>query len=534
MSRVLRPVRKRKKGRTLGPVEIIRREDYADLELDAKVELILSLVPLGLMHVEELLDAEVTALAGERYARKDASVGGRRHGSNPGTVGLAGQRVPIRVPRIRHVAGNEMRLRSYEALQGDRAVNDRLLKRVLYGISCRNYEAAAEAIPGAIGLSGSTVSRGFIQASAAQLREFQERDLSGEDVVAVVLDGKTFADATMVIALGITLSGEKRFLGFVETDTENAQVLTPFLRSLVERGLDVSQGVLVILDGGKGLRSAVRKAFRDRALVHRCQWHKRENVVRYLAKREQASCRQRLQRAYNRPTYTEALGALEHHELEDRNQSAAGSLAEGLDETLTLHRLGLYGVLGRSLKTTNCLESINALVEERPPARFRGAGGERRVRVPPGAPIVPVDPDSRRHRSGAGSCRRRPVVPPVIDERKPIGGSIVVCEDLFLDHLLGDKTFVWRRSGTVDWTAAGRRAAWGEVAPAGADDRPIRRRRPVTDVGATLAALQAMDLAALRRAAHGAAGMELRRRGAAATCCAGTSPTGSKQTRRAA
>ena len=120
--------------------------------------------------------------------------------------------------------------------------------------------------------------------------------LSGEDVVAVFLDGKTFADATMVIALGITLSGEKRFLGFVETDTENATVLTPFLRSLVERGLDLSQGVLVILDGGKGLRTAVRKAFRGRALVQRCQWHKRENVVSYLAKHEQAVWRQRLQR----------------------------------------------------------------------------------------------------------------------------------------------------------------------------------------------------------------------------------------------
>ena len=344
MSSVLNLVRKHKKGRTLGSVEIIRREDYADLELDAKVELIRSLVPLGLMHVEEVLDAEVTALAGERYARKDASMGGRRHGSNPGTVGLAGQRVPIRVPRLRRIARSEIPLRSYAALHGEGAVNDLLLTRVLYGISCRNYEAAAEAIPGAIGLSGSTVSRGFIQASAAKLRELQERDLTGEDVVAMVLDGKTFADATMVIALGITTSGEKRFLGFVhETDTENAQVLTPFLRSLVERGLDVSQGVLVILDGGKGLRSAVRKAFRNRALVQRCQWHKRENVVRYLAKREQASWRQRLHRAYNRPAYDEALPALEtlHRELEDRNQSAAGSLAEGLDETLTLHRLGL-------------------------------------------------------------------------------------------------------------------------------------------------------------------------------------------------
>ena len=88
---VLRTVRKRKKVRKLGSVTIIRREAYADLELDAKVELIRSLIPLGLMHVQELLDQEVTALASERYARKDASVSGRRHGSNPGTVGLAGK-----------------------------------------------------------------------------------------------------------------------------------------------------------------------------------------------------------------------------------------------------------------------------------------------------------------------------------------------------------------------------------------------------------------------------------------------------------
>jgi transposase-like protein len=364
---VLRSVKKRKKDRKLGKIEVIRREEYAEFELDAKVELIRSLVPLGLIHIHELLDQEVTALAGERYARKEASTGGRRHGSNPGTVGLAGQRVPIQVPRVRSVAGSEIPLRSYDALRGDREVNDLLLRRVLYGISCRNYEAAAESIPGAIGLSSSTVSRGFIQASAAKLREFQERDLTDEDVVALFLDGKTFADATMVVALGITLSGEKRFLGFVETDTENEKVLTPFLHSLVERGLDISQGLLVILDGGKGLRAAVNKVFRGRALVQRCQWHKRENVVSYLSKNEQALWRRRLQRAYNRPGYEEALSALEklREELEDRNQSAAGSLTEGLEETLTLHRLGLYGVLGRSLKTTNCLESVNALVEER-------------------------------------------------------------------------------------------------------------------------------------------------------------------------
>ena len=213
MSSVLRSVRKRKKGRRLGAVDVIDREEYAGLEVDAKVELIRSLVPLGLMHIEELLDEEVTALAGERYARKDPSVGGRRHGSNPGTVGLAGQRVPIRVPRIRHVTEREIPLRSYEALHGDRAVNDLLLRRVLYGISCRNYAAAAEAIPGAIGLSGSTVSRAFVEASAAKLRELQERDLSREDVVALVLDGKTFAEATMIVALGITMTGGETLPG---------------------------------------------------------------------------------------------------------------------------------------------------------------------------------------------------------------------------------------------------------------------------------------------------------------------------------
>ena len=337
------------------------------LEVDVKIEMIRSLIPLGLMHVHELLDDEVKELAGERYARKDELERGRRHGTNPGTVGLAGQRVPIRVPRVRSQEGVEIPLRSYEALNDGGEVNDLLLKRVLYGISCRNYEAAAEAIPGAIGLSSSTVSRGFVQASAAKLREMQERDLSGEDVVALFLDGKSFADAMMVIALGITLSGKKRFLGFVETDTENEKVLTPFLRSLLARGLDSSQGLLVIIDGGKSLKAAVKKAFRKRVLIQRCQWHKRENVVSYLSKGEQASLRKRLQSAYNRPEYKEALAALDqlHDELEERNQSAAGSLEEGIEETLTLHRLGVYGVLGRSFKTTNCLESVNALVEER-------------------------------------------------------------------------------------------------------------------------------------------------------------------------
>ena len=247
------------------------------------------------------------------------------------------------------------------------ALDEVLLKRVLYGISCRNYETAAAAVPGAIGLSSSTVSRAFTQASAKQLQALQDRDLSALDLVAVFLDGKAFADMMMVVAVGITLTGEKHVLGFVETGTENAAVLTQFLQALGDRGLNSAQGVLVIIDGGKGLRAAVRQAFGSSALVQRCQWHKRENVVKHLPKGEQGPWRTRLQRAYQRPTYAEARAALQRlqRDLETRNQSAAQSLAEGLEETLTLHRLGVFALLGTSFKTTNCLESINALVEER-------------------------------------------------------------------------------------------------------------------------------------------------------------------------
>ena len=155
--------------------------------------MIRSLVPLGLMHVHELLDDEVKALAGERYSRKDELERGRRHGSNPGTVGLGGQRVPIRVPRVRSIEGGEIPLRCYEAVSHGGEVNDLLLKRVLYGISCRNYEAAAEAIPGAIGLSSSTVSRvrskSGEEASLPHFEAFREEDPLPERVLNQILVG---------------------------------------------------------------------------------------------------------------------------------------------------------------------------------------------------------------------------------------------------------------------------------------------------------------------------------------------------------
>jgi transposase-like protein len=281
-------------------------------------------------------------------------------------VRLAGQQIGIEVPRVRGPRG-EVSLTSYESFGRDGDLNETLFRRVLYGISCRDYETAAEAVPGAIGLSSSTVSRQFVAASARRLQELMARDLTDLDIVALFMDGKTFAADELVLALGVTMDGRKVVLGFVQTATENARTLKAFLGELQSRGLSVAQGVLVVIDGSKGLSAAVKDAFKGLAVVQRCQWHKRENVVGYLPKGEQASWRRRLQLAYQRPTYAEAKRELLklERELEKINQSAAASLREGLEETLTLHRLGVYARLGLSFKTTNCIESINSMAERR-------------------------------------------------------------------------------------------------------------------------------------------------------------------------
>jgi len=366
MARVPHIVRKRKKSKTLKPIDILNLKDLPGLELDSRLELIRALIPLGLAHVMEELDREVISLAGPRYSRKIDGQMPSRHGTNPGSVKLAGQTIAIRVPRLRH-GDREIQLASYADLHRGGDLDEDVFRRVLYGISCRNYEQAAMLVPGAIGLSKTTVSKRFTKASAKVLREFQERDLSNLDLVALFLDGKSFADDQMVIAVGVDMEGNKHILGFVQTATENERALTPFLKSLLARGLDISQGVVGIIDGAKGLRAALLKAFRKRVVIQRCQWHKRENVISYLAKGDQKYWRSRLQKAYLRPTYEEAKRELQkiRRELSEINESAAASLDEGFEETLTLHRLGVFAVLGKSLKTTNIIESINAQAEER-------------------------------------------------------------------------------------------------------------------------------------------------------------------------
>lgn len=201
--------------------------------------LIQQLIPIGLMVAGEELQREVRELAGGRYERQPGGGELQRYGSNPGTVRIGGQRVPIRVPRLRTEEGE---VRRHQGV----AIDEELLSRVLYGVSCRNYEVTVPVRPGNIGTSKSTVSRNFVAASTQQLKIFTEGDLSALDIVAMFIDGKSFADDQMVIALGVALDGRKSILGFVEADTENSRVVGQFLHSLLDRGLDISRGVLGI------------------------------------------------------------------------------------------------------------------------------------------------------------------------------------------------------------------------------------------------------------------------------------------------
>lgn len=348
------------------PQEAVGKQGRRDEELDTRVALIQELIPLGLCYVQETLEDEVVALAGKRYARKEGRWEQVRWGQQAGSVYLRDQKLPVLVPRVRtRKGGPEVPLRSYQLLQRPFREDEGVLRRILRGLSCRDYRTCAEAVPQAFGLSSSTLSRRYLRASMRKLRQLCERRLEGYDFVVLFLDGKTFREDEIVVALGVTLEGQKVILGFVQTATENEGVVKEFLQGLLERGLVAGPGLLCVLDGAKGLKKAALKVLPG-AAIQRCQWHKRENVVRYLPKSQQPIFRQKLQRAYQQPEYVQAREALGRirQELQGLNESAVRSLDEGLEETLTLHRLGVFAKLGESLKTTNCIESLLAQVSQ--------------------------------------------------------------------------------------------------------------------------------------------------------------------------
>lgn len=357
--------------------------------------LIQQLVPLGLLAAEEAMEAERDRLVGPAYSRGGATV---RGGWDPGSIYLGDQKVAVRRLRVRNRQTNaEVPLESYERLQNQGLIDEAVLKRVLKGLSQRSYEETAQKIPSTFGIKKSAISRRFVKASGKKLREFLERDLSAYEFAAVVIDGKSYAGDQIVVALGVTMEGEKKLLGFTEAKTENYQICKDFLQQLINRGLKTDQEMLFIVDGAKGLRKGIKEVFGDMAFIQRCQWHKRENVLRYLDRNQQDYFRRKLQAAYEQPTYEAVKRRLDAilRELRVLNESAAASLEEGLEDTLTLHRLGVFAKLGISFKTTNCLENVNKCLERHTARVDRWRTSDQRRRWVASALIV-IEPRLRR------------------------------------------------------------------------------------------------------------------------------------------
>jgi putative transposase len=340
--------------------------EVLDSSIDTKLHLIQHHAKMARLLAEEVLEEEVTGLAGKRYSRKEDENPFRRWGSNSGSIRIDGEKVPIDVPRVRDTDAEEERsLKSYQAMKSAEP-GPELMKAILLGLSQGDYQEVASQFVDGFGLSQSSVSRQFQERAQEALEEFENRSLEEENFLALWVDGKRVAGEQMIICMGVTEAGYKKVLGFTQATTERSEPVIELFRDLIERGLTFEEGILCVIDGSKGLRKAIDEVFGDRAEVQRCQWHKRKNVVSYLPKADQKTWRSKLQRAYQESTYEAAKERLTdlHVELQQINRRAARSLQEGLEETLTLHRLGLFDELGKSLKTTNCIESLMGDVGE--------------------------------------------------------------------------------------------------------------------------------------------------------------------------
>ncbi len=327
---------------------------------------------VGLEVMTELMQAEVTDLAGPK-GRHDAGRSHTRHGGEGGSVTLGGRRVPVRRPRVRTVGADaaEVPLKSYTALAGGDLLAEGIVARMLAGISTRRYPIALEPVGDAVEATAtstgkSAVSRRFVAATAERLAELCARPLDQARWPVVMLDGVHLGEHLLVVALGVTADGTKVPLGVVEGSTENAAVCTRLVADLADRGLDASKGVLFVIDGAKALAKAIRAMFGGKALIQRCRRHKERNICDHLPEAERPLVQRRLRAAWATPDADTAVRELESiaRSLARQRPGAAASLREGLEQTVTVNRLGVAGSLLKTVESTNPVESMIEIVRD--------------------------------------------------------------------------------------------------------------------------------------------------------------------------
>ena len=342
----------------------------ADIAENMQEGLLALAVGAGLQVMQALMEADVTALAGPK-GKHDRARTAVRHGRERGSVTLGGRRVPVSRPRVRAADGaGELSVPSYELFTSTEILGKMAMEKMLAGLSTRRYPVGLEPVgeqtaETSTATSKSAVSRRFVAMTETALAELLSRDLSGLDLVALMIDGVHFAETCCVVALGIGIDGVKHPLALVEGSTENATLVTDLLVGLRERGLDVTRPMLVGLDGSKALRKAVVDVL-DHPVIQRCQIHKIRNVKDHLPQRLRSGVGRRMTDAYHADSALEAEAALLAlaKELDRTHPGAAASLREGLQETLTVLRLGVPPTLARTLRSTNCIESMISICRE--------------------------------------------------------------------------------------------------------------------------------------------------------------------------
>lgn len=338
-----------------------RHLPLVDLLVDTRAELMELAIASGLKVLETMLEEDRTAICGQRYQHQVARQASRA-GTVPSEVVLGGRKVALRRPRVR-ATGAEVPLPTFRVMAGEDPLNRRVVEQMLVGVATRQYARSLEPVPGGVvsrGTSKSSVSRRFVAKTTAQLRTWQSAPLDGIDLVALLVDGVHIGEHCLVVALGIAADGQKHALGLWEGATENAAVCQSLLANLQSRGLRTDRSLLVILDGALALHKATRAVFGAAALIQRCQVHKLRNILDHLPERQRPWVQAIVRRAYQATdvkTATRLLTELAKR-LEDEYPSAAGSVREGLDETLTVLTLQLSTRLQRSLATTNAAESL--------------------------------------------------------------------------------------------------------------------------------------------------------------------------------
>jgi putative transposase len=318
----------------------------------------------GLRVMELLMEEEVRERVGERSQPQPDRMA-NRWGKERGFCVVMGQKVPIERPRVRSTDDQEVRLGSYEMFHRGEPLTETVWEKLMLGLSTRKYGRAVREFAEAYGLEKSAISEHFIEASRAKLKDMMERRLDKMRLCALLIDATPFAGQQMVAALGISQGGRKTILGIRQGATENATVVGELLGDLMNRGLDFAELRLYVLDGGKALHAAVKKYAGESAPIQRCQVHKRRNVLDHLTDEQKPLVAKKLNAAYALEDYDAAQQALHtlHRELMDLNPSAARSLGEGLEETLTVHRLHVPPQLRKTLASTNVIESAFSIVE---------------------------------------------------------------------------------------------------------------------------------------------------------------------------